>query len=265
MEARLFLAGRRGPKRATLRSGRHIRSAAVGRGEHGFAIAVDATLRRAAQRRALGARPAAAPVAVRSEDLQKKVRERARNTLVIFVVDASDSMGTEERMAAAKGAALALLTRAYQRRDRVGLVAFRDEAAEVLLRPTTSVSLARDSLRRLPTGGATPFADGLWKAWQLARIERLRDPEIQPLLVIISDGEANVPLERGREPAEELRSLAQALRGDRMRAVAIDTTEPAARSQPMLRLAESLGAAYHRVRQLQVRQVVEAVRAAGRP
>lgn len=201
------------------------------------------------------------PFAVIPEDLCKKVRKRPRKTVIIFVVDASDSMGTETRMGVAKGAVLALLTRAYQRRDRVGVVTFREEKAEVLLRPTTSVNLARESLCRLPTGGATPFADGLWKAWQLLRMERVKEPGIEPVLVVISDGEANVPLEPGREPRAELHALARAIRDERIRAVAIDTTSPFARTQEMIELARSLGARYHRAQRLQASTVVAAVQA----
>ena len=53
--------------------------------------------------------------------------------------------------------------------------------------------LAQQQLRQLPIGGATPFAAGLWEAWQLVRTERQKQPMVRPLLVIVSDGEANVP------------------------------------------------------------------------
>jgi magnesium chelatase subunit D len=185
------------------------------------------------------------------------------NTLVVFVVDASDSMGSGERLAAAKGAALALLETAYQKRDRVALVAFEGESAEVLLPPTTSTDLAREHLRQLPTGGATPFADGLLKAWQLVRTARLKDPEVEPVLVILSDGEANIPLAPGQSVLPELLDLAGKIRQDRIGAVAIDSTKGSRRSPEMLRLAEALGADYHRIDRLKAKNVVEVVRSIG--
>ena len=122
-------------------------------------------------------------------------RQRQR-ALIVFVIDASESMGEGSlaRMKAAKGAALALLTAAYQNRDQMALVAFREQQAQVLLRPTSSVLLAQQQLRTLPLGGATPFADGLWQAWQLIRTERQKQPSIEPLLVIVPAPEAVEPL-----------------------------------------------------------------------
>src|SRR2546428_657818 len=69
-------------------------------------------------------------------DVREPVREQRAATLVVVAVDASGSMGAERRMEAAKGAVLGLLLDAYQRRDRVALVAFRGEGADVVLRPT---------------------------------------------------------------------------------------------------------------------------------
>ena len=86
------------------------------------------------------------------------MREPKTGNLVILAVDTSGSMGADRRIAAAKGAVLGLLTDAYQRRDRVALVAFRGDAAEVVLRPTGSVEIARARLAELPAGGTTPLA-----------------------------------------------------------------------------------------------------------
>src|SRR4028119_1735549 len=69
-------------------------------------------------------------------------------------------MVAETRMEAAKGAVLGLLLDAYQRRDRVALVTFRGDDAEVVLRPTGSVEVARARLTELPTGGPAPPAPG---------------------------------------------------------------------------------------------------------
>ena len=229
--------------------------------EKDFDMALASTLRAAAMRHASDAH--GAPFAVTRADLRKKVRERPRTALIVFVVDASDSMGAGPRMAAAKGAIIALLASAYQRRNRVALIVFRDECAETLLQPTTSVAIARERLRRLPTGGTTPFADGLLMAWQLVKAERAKDPSIEPLLVVLSDGEANVPLGIGADAMKELHALARRVRQDNVHAVAIDTESPLARSDKMRLFAESLGAAYHHVDGLKARHVVDAVRSAG--
>lgn len=196
-------------------------------------------------------------------DLRRKQFQHQQRALIVFVIDASESMGegTLARMKAAKGAALALLTAAYQNRDQVALVAFREQQAQVLLRPTSSVLLAQQQLRKLPLGGATPFADGLWQAWQLVRCERQKQPNLQPLLVIVSDGEANVPLAPGAEIFAEIFTIAGQIERDRINSLVIDTLGGI--GNPRLRqLARQLGGQYQHLRDLHAGKLLEAVRAA---
>ncbi|MUL43150.1 putative cobaltochelatase [Streptomonospora sp. PA3] len=127
---------------------------------------------------------------VRSGDLREAVREGREGNLVLFCVDASGSMAARERMRAVKGAVLSLLTDAYQRRDKVGLVTFRGAGAQVELPPTSSVEAGARRLRELRTGGRTPLAAGLMRASDVLRVERLRDPSRRPLLVVVTDGRA---------------------------------------------------------------------------
>jgi magnesium chelatase subunit D len=151
-------------------------------------LAVDATVRAAVRRG--GHRDGKLEVA--PEDLHRKERSGRTGTLILFVVDASGSMAAQQRMAAVKGAVLSLLRSAYEQRDRVGVIAFRGPRAEVLLPPTGSVELAERALRELPTGGRTPLAHALVLAHDLLRRERQAHPELCPLLVLFSDGRANI-------------------------------------------------------------------------
>jgi magnesium chelatase subunit D len=123
-------------------------------------------------------------------DLRRAVREGREANLVVFVVDTSGSMAARERMHEVKTAILSLLLDAYRRRDRVSVVTFRDRAAEIALPPTGSVDIAAKRLDGLPAGGRTPLAEGLMKAAEVVRRERLRDPSRRPLLVIVTDGRA---------------------------------------------------------------------------
>ena len=127
---------------------------------------------------------------LRRGDLRETVREGREGNLVLFVVDASGSMGARRRMTAVKTAVLSLLLDAYQRRDKVGLVTFRGTAAEVPLPPTSSVEAGAARLRALATGGRSPLGAGLAKAAEVLRAERLRDPARRPLLVLVTDGRA---------------------------------------------------------------------------
>ena len=100
-------------------------------------------------------------------------------------------MAARARMSEVKGAVLGLLLDAYQRRDKVGLITFRDKGAELVLPPTSSVESAAGRLDAIQTGGRTPLAAGLAKAVQVINAERLRDPLRRPLVLLVTDGRAD--------------------------------------------------------------------------
>lgn len=239
-------------------------------------LALDATLRAAAphQLRRRAAMVAAADVAelaadvallVRGADLRQRVRERRMGHFVVFVVDASGSMGAGRRMVEVKGAVLSLLLDAYQKRDKVALAAFRGQGAELLLPPTSSVDLAYRLLEELPTGGKTPLVHGLSLGHELLARQLRRDPTCLPLLVVISDGRANVSAAGGK-PLEEVRLAARAIAGDaRIRSLVVDVERAGLVRFGLARdLAQELGAQYRRIEDLKARDLVDAVRGARR-
>ncbi len=216
-------AGKRSSTRSQTKRGRYVRSAQV---EKVTDVAFDATVRAAAphQPRRREASPLTAnKLQLESRDLRQKVRERKTGNLIVFVVDASASMDAEQRMIATKGAILSLLRHAYVRRDKVSLVAFSGRSARVVLRPTSSVDLAERRLQRLSIGGTTPLTHGLLTALKLIKTERLRDPQVYPLLVLISDGRGNISL-FGEEPLLEAQRMAAQVKAESVRAMVIDST-----------------------------------------
>lgn len=124
-------------------------------------------------------------------DLRRAERRGKQGNLVLFVVDASGSMAARARMSEVKGAVLGLLMDAYQRRDKVGLITFRDKGAALVLPPTSSVENAARRLDAIQTGGRTPLAAGLAKTVRVINTERLRDPLRRPLVLLITDGRAD--------------------------------------------------------------------------
>jgi len=202
-------------------------------------VAVGPTVRAAATRRAVDGGPLVAPT-----DLREAVREERAGNLVILAVDASGSMGAETRMEAAKGAVLGLLLDAYQRRDRVALVTFRGEGAEVALRPTGSVEVARARLSELPTGGRTPLAAGITTALTLAQ-----HPGDRPLLVLVSDGRATAGPE-GVDPLVAAKEAAAEVRRRGVPAVVVDAEDGHTRLGLAAELADAMGARYLTLPQL---------------
>ncbi|MBP1624559.1 MAG: ChlI component of cobalt chelatase involved in biosynthesis, partial [Acidobacteria bacterium] len=227
-------------------TGRYLRAERIQAGDRNYSIAVDATLRQAALRSARDAHRSADTIRVRRDDFRKKQRVKPFENLIVFVVDSSGSMslGPRAPMQAAKGAVLAILRKARQSRSAVALIAFGGRSADLVLPPTVSIAAAESILERLPSGGATPFAESLLQACRLIRSERLKNPNLRPILVILSDGEANIPVSAGAEPLEELESLARQVSRDRIPAVFIDVTDQNKGETEMQRIAGMMQASY---------------------
>lgn len=237
-------------------------------------LALDSTLRAAApyqrSRRArameAGDDRAGLAILVDRSDWRRKVRVRRTGSYVVLVVDASGSMGARNRMVASKGAVLSLLLDAYVRRDRVALIAFRRDSAEVLVPPTSSIELAERQLRELPVGGRTPLASGLVAAHRLVATLLLKEPAARPLVIVVTDGRANVSLsgEPSREAPAEAGSVARRLSGDpRIGWVVVDTEPPGVMARGRSAdLAEALGAPRFAIDDLRADDLVRIVQSA---
>ncbi|HEU5360123.1 MAG TPA: VWA domain-containing protein, partial [Candidatus Deferrimicrobiaceae bacterium] len=197
--------------------GRYVRS---GPWKKGRDIAMDATLFTAVANGHVERETGRVRVAV--GDLRGKRRERKVGNLILVLLDASASMETQKRMVATKGAVLSLLRDAYVKRDRVGLISFRDTVAEVVVPPTGSASMAAMQLTWLASGGTTPLSIGIYAAVKTLEIEQVRDPGRKPLLVLITDGRANVAYVGG-EPLEEAVRMGKIIRRMGVTSLVIDT------------------------------------------
>jgi magnesium chelatase subunit D len=168
-------------------------------------------------------------------------------------------MAAEERMTATKGAVLSLLLDAYQRRDRVGMVVFRKNTAELVLPPTNSVDLAEKHLSILPTGGRTPMAHGLKLGMETIKECVRKDNRILPLLVLVSDGRANVNL-YGGDPVEEAKVIAREIGSGGIQSIAIDTERSFLSFGLVRQICEEMCGKYLRLEELSAEPLVSAVR-----
>lgn len=251
-------AGRRSQTRTERKRGRYIQARpAEGKTSD---LAFDATLRAAApfqkQRKNLRKQVA---FAIRPSDFHRKVRVKRTANLVLFVVDASWSMAVAERMSATKGAILSLLTDAYQRRDRTGLVVFQKDRATLVLPPTNSIQLAQKALADIPVGGKTPLSAGLHLAHQVIQREMTMNPDVQPLLILLTDGAGNVSMS-SMNPQQEAHRIADGIAEDEIRCVVINM-EHAAFDQGLAQaLAEHLQAPCYTLHELKAESLYRAVR-----
>ncbi len=164
-----------------------------------FKVHFPATLRKSASRREF-------PTISWESLMAKLLSGRARVSLVV-VLDSSASMAYSIRgiMTALK----AIEREARRYRDRVALIVCKGSSAAIIQHPTTNFNLMLGKIARVGLDDFTPLAAGMYLGYNMALRERRKGYE--PVLVIISDGNANVPLERRRGGSSQL-SLDPAVR-----------------------------------------------------
>jgi len=252
-------AGRRSSSKTERKRGRYIKA----RPSPGDVqdLAFDATLRAAAPHQPERKRQKTEGPALRvgRGDYQKKVRVRKAANLILFVVDASWSMAVAERMAATKGAIMSLLTDAYQRRDRVGLIVFQKDQARLVLPPTTSIDLAQRALKDIPVGGKTPLSAGLSLAHRVLLREMQVHPEVAPLMILLTDGAGNVS-QAGGSPQSEAYRMADRIDELDIRSVVINMEHQAFDQGLAAQLAEHLDAPCYSLKDIKAESLYQTVR-----
>jgi magnesium chelatase subunit D len=241
--------GRR--SRARNRTGKAISATEDWNAGHG--VHLFGTLLAAAGRQRRPGRPRPQP-----DDVRRAIREGREGNLVIFVVDASGSMAARDRMSAVSGATLSLLRDAYQRRDKVAVITFRQQDAQLLLPPTSSVHIAGRRLARFDTGGKTPLAQGLLAARDVVVREKARDRARRSLVVVLTDGRAT----GGPDPLGRARTAAALLVAEGAAAVVVDCETSHVRLGLAEQLAGYLGAPAVRLTQLRADALTDVVRTA---
>jgi magnesium chelatase subunit ChlD-like protein len=254
-------AGRRSRTVTDRKRGRYVR--AVPAGDKTTDIAFDATLRAAApmqKSREEQKAETGMAYALQKNDLQRKIRVKKAANLILFAVDASWSMAVSERMTATKGAIMSLLTDAYQRRDRVGLVVFQKDRASLVLPPTNSVVLAKEALSDIPVGGKTPLSAGLMLSYETVRREKQLHPDVMPMLILLTDGAGNVSMSGQLSPTEEAFRIADLIKIDEIRTVTINMEHVAFDQGLASRLADRMGGPCYTLNQLRADTLLETVR-----
>ncbi len=250
-------SGKRSITRTDLKQGRYVRAELPKAKVEDLAF--DATIRAAAPYQRLREANGCA-LNIKEEDLRQKVREKRIGNTFLFAVDASGSMGARERMRAVKGAIFYMLQEAYQKRDRVGMIAFRRDKAEVLLPITRSVDMAQKRLAQLPTGGKTPLADGLALSLQTLAMLNKRDSELKPILIVVTDGRANKVAAEEKDPVAAAVAIAEKIAKAKITSVVIDTEADFIKLGIAKKIAAAMGANYYTLQKLSKENIIRIVR-----
>ncbi|MBD3227847.1 MAG: VWA domain-containing protein [Candidatus Lokiarchaeota archaeon] len=234
---------RKGINQSINKTGRYSRFRAAKKDEKINDIAIDATFRSAL----IDSIKNNEDFNIKPHNYKIKVRKSPTNILIIFLLDTSSSMAAHKRMSAAKGALLSLLETIYIRKDKIALITFSNNEANLVIPPTNSVELASEILPEIPTGGKTPLSKAIKKAINIAVSEQ-NVRGIIPLLICLSDCKQNVSL---ASLNEDLEMINQKLENHGIPLIIIDTDLKDYNLGFAKEVSEKLNAIYYQLEKLQ--------------
>lgn len=175
-------------------------------------IAIDATLRAAAI-------SSQGKINVKSEDLRHKIRKHGAKASIVMVVDISGSMFSDRKANRLKGILNSVIEDANRHQDRVSVIGFKGQEAEIIIPTTRRATSFREQVDNIQVGGTTPLAAGMKKGLEILKKEKLK-AEFVPLLIVLSDGMPNIGLEEG--PMKDALNIAQKIKEKEIHTVVIN-------------------------------------------
>jgi magnesium chelatase subunit D len=159
-----------------------------------------ATIRSAALKQSLREKTGKTALQIRPQDIREKSRIYKAPMTIVLVIDLSKSM--MDNIGSVREAVLKLHGDAYRYRDKVGIVAMKGMSAVVVQHPMTNLRVVANKLLKLRVSGFTPLAAGMLKAIEVLKEEKRRDRSTIPVMVIVTDGNANIPLLKSLQTGE---------------------------------------------------------------
>ncbi len=252
--------GKRFNQRSGDRSGRYIGSRITD--EKNPDLAFDATVRASApyQIKRHSENPTDLAIVIEKQDMREKVRESKSSSTFLFAVDTSGSLIIRNRMTAVKGAILSLLKEHYVKKDRVGFLTFNEKAITMLLQPSREVEVIYKMLDELAVGRRTPLSGALQYLSDYMSMYVKKRPDDDCYVVLVTDGEANVPLDPNDEktdPLQEALDLARKINLPTVKWIVIDTEKRYDKEHHAKEFAEALHARYYTLDDLRLESYEE--------
>jgi len=182
-------------------------------------------------------------ITVKKSDYREKVRRRRIATLINIVMDTSGSMDEIDKINITRSVIVALLKDAYQRRDRVSLVTYSGRKGEMVLPFTSSVERAKRYLETIPFGGTTPLASGMLMGLHALHNEIKKDQSTIPIMVLVTDGKVNVPLEVSGNIRRELAMVMKYIVNEGIHLLVVDMSSEG--SELAFEISDETGGRYY--------------------
>jgi len=204
-------------------------------------VAIDATLRAAAL-------SSNGNIKVKTEDLRHKVRKHGAKASIVMLVDISGSMFSDKKVNRLKGILHSVIEDTNRHQDRISVVGFKGEDAEVIIPTTRRATSFREQIDNIRVGGTTPLAAGMKKSYEILKKEKLKD-EFVPLLLILSDGMPNVALEEG--PMKDALNIAEKIKGKEIHTIVVNIERSVRYGHEVnMELALAAGGRYYDIEEL---------------
>ncbi len=187
-------------------------------------LAILPTVRNAALNKKIKRDPTTKRIQIPRDLFMEKVKKSRIPIFVCIVADTSGSLPMEIRESRTVPLILTILKAAYERRDSVSVTTFSGDKANTLLQFTTDVEYANQLVRAIHFGGLTPLASGLMTGLTLLR-KKIGDRAMAvPILIVLTNGKTNVPLEHGGNIRRELSMVCRMIRVFGLKSIFIDTS-----------------------------------------
>ncbi|HLF06243.1 MAG TPA: VWA domain-containing protein, partial [Thermoplasmata archaeon] len=161
---------------------------------------------------------------IRHEDIMEKVRKPKSPSYVCIVIDTGGGAVEDLKVKSVIPTVLSILKASYERRDQVGMVFCSGNRPKLTETFTTDVERLSASIRETKFGGLTPLASGILMGQEYLRKKVGDRGGAVPILIVVSDGTANVPMYAGGHIRRELEKVAKYLRENKTNLYVIDVS-----------------------------------------
>jgi len=150
-----------------------------------------------------------------------------------------------------KNGVKAMLMDSYVQRDKVALLTFRTGEVRISVPFTRSAEGICDILENTATGDGTPLGPALMLIREYMMNYVRKNSEERCYVILITDGEATYPVQRGKDATIEIKKVAAVMKIPHTEWIVIDSSLIPGKINHALNLSKMLGGRYIRLDDLQ--------------